>query len=122
MSETAGTKTALTPAAEKFIRRMLRFGAGTAAGFRFRVRSGGCSGLAVEFDLAAEPASNEIVWEHAGLRIFLDRESELLLDGAMVDFQEAFSQTGFVVATPDQTSQACGQASKFVPVQALVQR
>jgi iron-sulfur cluster assembly protein len=122
MSQTAGTKTALTQAAEKFIRRMLRFSAGTEAGFRLKVRPGGCSGFAVEFDLAAEPASSEIVWEHAGLRICLDRKSSLLLDEATVDFQESLAHTGFVVATRGQSAQACGQASTFVSVETLAKR
>ncbi len=122
MSKTAKVNAALTPAAEKFICRMSRLAAGAQAGFRLKIRLGGCSGFSVEFDLAAEPASNEMVWEHAGLRIFLDQESGLLLDGATVDFQETYSHTGFVVAAPGQRAQACGQASKFVSVEALVQR
>jgi len=101
---------------------MLRFAAGTATGFRLKVRHGGCSGFAVEFDLADEPASNEMVWEHAGLRILLDGESSLLLDEATVDFQESLAHTGFVVATRNQSVQACEQASTFVSVEALRKR
>lgn len=38
----------LTPAAEKFVRRMVRFGgAGEDAGFRLTVSAGGCSGLEI---------------------------------------------------------------------------
>ena len=112
----------LTPAAAKFIRRMMRFSVNAKAGLRLKVRPGGCSGFAVGFDLAAEPASNEIVWEDAGLRIFLDAESSLLLNGAKVDFQETFSESGFVVAADNHTPQACGSSSAFVSVQALTHR
>ncbi len=122
MSETVKVNAALTPAAEKFIRRMLRFSTGTKTGFRLKIRPGGCSGFAVEFDLAAEPASNEAVWEHAGLRIFLDQQSSLLLDGATLGFQESLAHTGFVVANQNQDAQSCGQASAFVSVEALVKR
>jgi iron-sulfur cluster assembly protein len=122
MSETAKVNAALTPAAEKFIRRMLRLTAGTKTGFRLKIRPGGCSGFAVEFDLAAEPASNETVWEHAGLRIFLDRESVLAVDGATLDFQESLSHTGFAVSSKGQDAQACGQSPAFVSVEALMQR
>ena len=46
----------LTPAAEKFVRRMIRFcGAGEQAGFRLMVSAGGCSGLASEFTVEASP-------------------------------------------------------------------
>ena len=110
----------LTSAAEKFIRRMLRFSVDAKAGFRLKVRPGGCSGLAVGFDLAAEPEAGEAVCERAGLRIFLDAESRLLLNGAKVDFKESVSESGFVVAAENQ--QACGTSTAFVSIQALTHR
>ncbi|MHB2007001.1 MAG: HesB/IscA family protein [Acidobacteriaceae bacterium] len=122
MNETANVSAALTPAAEKFIRRMMRFTANEKAGFRLKVRPGGCAGRAVEFDLAIEPQPQETVWTPSGLCIFLDRESEHLLDGATVDFQETLAHTGLVVAAQREGAQACGQASTFVSVEALVQR
>jgi len=112
----------LTPTAEMFIRRMMRFNAAAQAGFRLRVRSGGCSGLAVSFDLATGPEPGEVVWEQAGLRIFLDAESRFLLNGAKVDFQETRSDTGFVITTEGQSPQSCGSGSAFIPVQILTQR
>jgi iron-sulfur cluster assembly accessory protein len=112
----------LTPAAEKFIRRMMRCGEGSFSGFRLKVRPGGCSCLAVEFDLAAEPGVNEIVWTHSELRIFLDSASCLLLNGARVDFIDSRSLTGFVITTPGGTAHACAPASTLVPVDALVRR
>ena len=122
MNETKQVSMELTPAAEKFIRRMARCGTGTNPGFRLKVRPGGCSGLAVEFDLAAEPAVNEVVWTHSELRIFLDSASCLLLNGAIVDFIDSRSLTGFVITTPGGTPQACAPASTLVPVDALVRR
>ena len=112
----------LTPAAEKFIRRMMRFNVNATAGFRLKVRPGGCSGLAVEFDLAPEPALDEVVWGNGKLRIFLDRASCLLLNEAVVDFIDSRSLTGFVVTTPGGTVQACSPASTLVPVEALIRR
>jgi iron-sulfur cluster assembly protein len=112
----------LTPAAEKFIRCMMRCASNSNTGFRLKVRPGGCSGLAVEFDLAAEPAANEIVWIKAGLRIFLDSASCLLLDGSVVDFMDSRARTGFVVIAPGGTAQACTPASTMVPVESLVRR
>ena len=45
----------ITPAAQKFMRRMVRFGGDGATGFRLLVSPGGCSGLASEFTV--EPAT-----------------------------------------------------------------
>jgi iron-sulfur cluster assembly accessory protein len=112
----------LTPAAEKFIRRMMRCAGDSNSGFRLKVRPGGCSSLAVEFDLAAEPEVNEVVWTHSELRIFLDSASCLLLKGSVVDFIDSRSLTGFVITTPGGTAQACAPASTLVPVDALVRR
>jgi Fe-S cluster assembly iron-binding protein IscA len=76
----------------------------------------------VEFDLADEPAKDEIVWAHSGLRIFLDSVSCLLLNGATVDFIDSRSLTGFVVTTPGGTAQSCSPASALIPAQMLVKR
>jgi iron-sulfur cluster assembly accessory protein len=122
MNETEQITMELTPAAEKFIRRMMRCASDANSGFRLKVRPGGCSGLAVEFDLAAEPGANEVVWKHSELRIFLDSASCLLLKGSVVDFIDSRSLTGFVVTTPGRTAQACAPASTLVSVDALVRR
>jgi len=112
----------LTPAADRFIRRMMRFSTGADAGFRLKVRPGGCSGFAVEFDLADQPAVNEIVWKHSEIRLFLDAKSCLLLKGAVVDFVESRAVTGFVVTSPGGAASACAPASTLLPVDALIRR
>ena|ERR1035438_6641658 len=122
MNDTGQITMELTPAAEKFIRRMMRCAMDSNSGFRLKVRPGGCSGLGVEFDFAAEPGVNEVVWKHSGLRLFLDNVSCLLLNGSVVDFIDSRSLTGFVVTRPGETAQACAPASRLVPVAALVRR
>jgi len=122
MSETNQISMELSPSAEKFIRRMMRCSTGSMSGFRLKVRPGGCSGLAVEFDLAAEPGESEIVWTQAELRIFLDSASCLLLNGSVVDFIDNRSVTGFVISTPGGAAHACASDSTLVPVDALVRR
>jgi len=111
MSKTLVANTTLTAAAEKFIRRMTRFNPSETAGFRLKVAPGGCSGLAVTFDVVDEMDPKEILWTPSGLRIFLDPSSCLLLDGAEVDFAETRANTGFVVITKDPAGQCCSSAS-----------
>ena len=122
MNEKEQIKMELMPAAEKFIRRMMRCASNSTSGFRLKVQPGGCSGLAVEFDLADEPEKNQIVWTHSGLRIFLDNASCLLLNGATVDFIDSRSLTGFVVTTPGGTAQSCSPASTLISTEMLVRR
>jgi len=120
MNEKEQVTMELSPAAEKFIRRMMR--CASNSGFRLKVRHGGCSGFAVEFDLASEPEANEIVWKHSELCLFLDSVSCLLLNGSVVDFVDNRSLTGFVITTPGKSARACSPASTLVPVDALVRR
>jgi iron-sulfur cluster assembly accessory protein len=122
MNENEKIKMELTPAAEKFIRRMMRCASNSNSGFRLKVRPGGCSGLAVEFDLAEEPAKGEVVWMHSELRIFLDSASCLLLNGSIVDFIDSRSLTGFVITTPGVTAQSCSPASTLIPAEVLMRR
>jgi iron-sulfur cluster assembly accessory protein len=112
MNKTLVANTTLTAAAEKFIRRMMRFTTSEKSGFRLKVAPGGCSGFAVTFDVVAEPDPKELVWTPSGLRIFLDPSSCLLLDGATVDFTETLANTGFVVTTQNPAGACCSSAPK----------
>jgi iron-sulfur cluster assembly accessory protein len=110
----------LTPAAKAFVRRMSRFAAGTESGFRLVVTPGGCSGFATTFDLISRPEASDSVWEFEGLRIFVGQESRRFLDGAIVDFVETLSHTGFVITTDGPAPSACAPLSKLVSIEPLV--
>jgi len=97
----------MTPAAEKFIRRMLRFGGGSESGFRLAVAPGGCSGLAAEFDVKPAPRQGDGVVEINGLRLFLPAESRLLLEGVTIDFADTPISSGFVFHDPKSTGTGC---------------
>jgi iron-sulfur cluster assembly accessory protein len=97
----------LTPAAQKFIRRMIRFNGAAGGGFRLTVTAGGCSGLAPEFEVEAAPRSGDAVLEYGDIRLFLPAESRLLLDGVTVDFVETATQVGLVFHDPKSANCAC---------------
>ena len=94
----------LTPAAEKFIRLMIRADGKAGSGFRLSVSPGGCSGLAADISVLAAPAPGDAVVERNGLRLFLPAESRILLDGVTVDFADNAAQTGLVFHDPKGTS------------------
>jgi iron-sulfur cluster assembly protein len=98
----------LTPAATKFIARLLRFDGGPGSGLRLKVSPGGCSGLAAEFNVEAAAAPGEKAFTIDGVTLFLAAESRLLLDGVTIDFADTPLQTGFVFHDPKQVS--CGHA------------
>ncbi len=99
----------ITPAAEKFIKRVLRFSGGPEYGFRMSVTSGGCSGLSAEFSAEAAPKAGEAAIEIDGIRFFFAAESRLLLEGVTMDFVDSPTQTGFVFFDPKNS---CGCSSK----------
>lgn len=100
----------LTPAAEKFIRRMIRFNGGAGSGFRLAVSAGGCSGLAAQFDVEAAPRTGDAVVQHGDIKFFLPAESRLLLDGVTIDFAETPVQSGFVFHDPKTANCGCKSA------------
>ena len=102
----------LTSAAEKFVRRMVRFGgAGENAGFRLTVSAGGCSGLASEFTVESVPLAGDAVVEVNGVRFFLPAESRLLLQGATIDFADTPTHSGLTFVTPNSPSCGCSSSS-----------
>lgn len=109
------------PAAEKFMRRIVRFSEHPAGGFRLRVTPGGCSGYSSEFSVEPAPLEGDAELGVNGLRLFLPAESRLLLDGATVDFADTPLQSGLTFAHPGAGACGCatsGEASP--PAQAAV--
>lgn len=95
---------ALTPAAEKFIRFMLRSDGGPGSGFRIVLSPGGCSGLNADVSVTPTPAAGDAVVERNGLKLFLPVESRLLIEGVTIDFAETAAQTGLVFRDPKTPS------------------
>jgi iron-sulfur cluster assembly protein len=98
---------AVTPAAEKFIRRILRFNGTVRAGFRLEVTGSGCSGLAEQFDVEVAPRPGDTTFEYKDIKFFLPAESRLLLDGVTIDFVETPTESGFVFRDPKAASCGC---------------
>lgn len=104
----------ITPKAEKFISRMVRFNGGEAnSGFRLSVTPGGCSGLSSSFTVEAAPLAGDAVLESNGIRVFLPAESRILLEGVTIDFADTAMATGLSFINPN--AQACGCSSSESP-------
>lgn len=100
----------VTPKAEQFMLRMVRFGGGGAeAGFRLVVSPGGCSGLSSEFSVEAAKDGDKLM-ELEGVKLFLSAESALLLDGYTIDFADTMMETGLKFHNPNARG-VCGCGS-----------
>lgn len=105
------TNVSLTPAATKFIARMVRFsGQPDGAGFRLDVSAGGCSGFNSEFTVEAVPLQGDSVVDIGGLKLFLTAGSRLLLEGVTIDFADTPTKSGLTFINPNQAPCACSSS------------
>lgn len=105
-------KITVTPAAEKFMRRMVRLNNGAAnAGFRLAVTAGGCSGLVSDFSIEAAPRPDDATLYVNGMALFLPLQSCALLEGATIDFSDGMHASGLVFVNPNMGDCGCGSSS-----------
>lgn len=80
---------------------------------RIGVAGGGCSGFQykLNFDEAADAAKDHIN-EQYGIKVAVDKKSDLFLDGTTVDFYDGLEKRGFTFENPNVT-RSCGCGSSF---------
>ncbi|HJV26085.1 MAG TPA: iron-sulfur cluster biosynthesis family protein [Aromatoleum sp.] len=106
----------ITPAAEKFMRRIVRLGGGgPEAGFRLQVSAGGCSGYASEFDVEL-PRAGDTTLDWNGLKLILSAESRRLLEGVIIDFTDTSTSSGLTFVHPKATGSGCSTGAAAVTV------
>jgi iron-sulfur cluster assembly accessory protein len=112
----------VTAGAEKFMRRIVRFGGVPGqAGFRLTVAPGGCSGYSSEFSVEAGPRAGDATLDVNGLAVFLPAQSRLLLEGATVDFTDTPVASGLTFVLPQAGACACSSSASSGPAVATVQ-
>jgi iron-sulfur cluster assembly protein len=80
---------------------------------RIAVAGGGCSGFQYRlgFDDDADTAKDHVSEQH-GLKVAVDKKSDLYLDGTTVDFYDGLDRRGFTFNNPN-VSKSCGCGSSF---------
>ncbi len=99
-----GLNMRITPAADKFVRRMLRFDGGAGSGLHLEVTPGGSSGLSATFAVTEAAGAGDTIFEINGLRFFVPAQSQALLQGIIMDFQETATTSGFQFHDPKSVS------------------
>lgn len=108
-------KLTVTPAAAKFIRRMVRFSEHPGGGFHLKVTPGGCSGYSSEFSVVAAPLPGDAELMLGDVRVFLPAESRLVLDGVTMDFAESPTQSGLTFFNPQAAPCGCASSGDAAP-------
>lgn len=101
----------LTPAALARVKRFVD-GDPAALGLRFGVTRTGCSGWGHVADIAREQREGDRVFEHGGVRIYVDADSLSLVDGTEIDFARQGLGETFVFRNPN-AADACGCGESF---------
>lgn len=80
---------------------------------RIGVAGGGCSGFQYKFgfDESADAEKDHIVTQH-GLKVAVQKNHDLHLDGTTIDFYEGLEKRGFTFDNPN-VSRSCGCGSSF---------
>ena len=80
---------------------------------RIGVAGGGCSGFqyALGFDEKVDD-TKDLVAEQHGIRVLVDKKSDLFLDGTTLDFYEGLEKRGFTFENPNAVK-SCGCGSSF---------
>jgi iron-sulfur cluster assembly protein len=81
-------------------------------GLRLGVLGGGCSGLSYNIRFDTQPRERDRVYDHDGVRIFVDPKSFIYLNGMTLDYEETLMRQGFNFINPNSTK-SCGCGSSF---------
>jgi iron-sulfur cluster assembly protein len=103
----------LTKKAEDKVKEIMSEQPEPYAGLRIQVVGGGCSGFQYRmgFDKNFNDQS-DAVFDFDGLKVFVDKQSLLYMDGAEVDYIEGLHGAGFKFNNPNSTG-SCGCGSSF---------
>ncbi len=81
-------------------------------GLRLGVQGGGCSGLSYNIRFDTQPRERDRVYDHDGVRVFVDPKSFIYLNGMILDYEETLMRQGFNFINPNSTK-SCGCGSSF---------
>ena len=102
----------VTPEAATHMRRMLEKKSWETYGLRFGIRDGGCSGFSYILEFQPEPTDADTVIEQHGVRVFVDPEHQVHVQGSVIAWKDEIMETGFDIRNPN-AKRACGCGSSF---------
>lgn len=85
---------------------------GKGEGLRLGVRTSGCSGMAYVLEFVDEVRPEDQVFEHNGVKVFVDPKSLIYLDGTELDFVREGLNEGFKFNNPNVKDE-CGCGESF---------
>lgn len=81
-------------------------------GLRVAVVAGGCSGFQYAMNFERGSREDDQVLEVDGLKVFIDSQSSMYLEGTEIDYEETVQGAGFKFRNPNVTG-SCGCGESF---------
>jgi iron-sulfur cluster assembly protein len=85
---------------------------GRGLGLRLGVRKTGCSGFAYVVNYADDSRPDDVIFEDQGVKVFVDPESLILVNGTIVDFVKQGLNEAFKFSNPNVKGE-CGCGESF---------
>lgn len=101
----------LTERAARHVQQYLAAG-GNAVGLRLGVKRTGCSGLAYVVNVADKIAADDTVFDSAGIKVVVDRDSLQYIDGTEIDYVQQGLNEAFQFRNPNAAGE-CGCGESF---------
>jgi len=102
----------LTESAAEKIKELIEKEGNPDLGLRVRVVGGGCSGMQYQMGFEVEAREDDNVLEMLGVKVFVDEDSALYLEGVQVDYLDQIGASGFKITNPNAES-TCGCGKSF---------
>ncbi|MDP6425098.1 MAG: iron-sulfur cluster assembly accessory protein [Planctomycetota bacterium] len=114
MESAAGRGIALTERAAQEVKRVIQEeGLSADTCLRVGAKGGGCSGFSYVLDFDKQGRTEfDISYDNFGVTLLIDKKSEFVMAGTVVDFEGGLLNRGFVFTNPASTG-TCGCGTSF---------
>lgn len=102
----------ITQAAALQIKDMMKQNEEEGSFLRVAVKGGGCSGLSYGMGFVQEAEENDLQFEQEGLKVVVNKDDALILNGTVIDYKQSMMGGGFTIDNPNAIA-TCGCGSSF---------
>ena len=101
----------LTDSAASKVKDLIEAEGEPSLALRVAVRPGGCSGFSYEMFFDTDVTDDDRSADFNGVTVVIDPSSEMLLEGATLDYKDGLQGAGFAIENPNaQRSCGCGKS------------
>jgi len=111
-STATSTGLVLTETAASKVKSLIDAEGEAGMALRVAVKPGGCAGFQYDLFFDNNTLDGDIVKEFHGVKVIVDRSSAEYIDGAVIDYVDSLSESGFKIENP-LAAGGCGCGKSF---------